>query len=109
MLPTAKLILAILCGSYLLSAALLAVARYRGETVPIAVIATWAVLGIIGFGLLPQLQVGRTWVIVALAIVLGPWMAYSLVRDVMGGHWIIAITDVAGLGAIGYSLWIVRG
>ena len=108
MLATSKLILAILCGSYLLSAVLLGVARSRGETVPVAVIAGWAVLGLIGFALLPALQPGRLGVIVALCVVLGPWMAYSLVRDLIGGHWIIAITDIAGLAAIGYSLWIVR-
>ena len=108
MLATARLILAIVCGSYLLSAAILGVARLRGQPVPAWVILAWLVTGLLGFALLPALRPGRPLVLASIGVVLLPWMAYSLVGDLRGKHWLVAVTDVAGLAAIAYSLWLAR-
>ena len=107
--PAARIILFIVAASYVVSGVLLGVARARGEEVPAWVIATWLVTGVAGLALTAALGPGRRGVWVALLIVLGPWMAWSLVGDLRGGHWVIAGIDVLGLGAIGYALWITAG
>ena len=100
----AKLTLYILAASYLVSAALLGVAKSRGEPVPAWVIGTWLVTGLVAVALTPLLAPGRPAVWVGLLVALGPWMAWSLVGDLRGGHWVIAVVDVLGLGAIGWCL-----
>jgi hypothetical protein len=107
-LAISRLILLIMCGSYLLSAGLLTWARVSGQTVPGWKIGGWVVTGIAGFILLPWLSQSRPLISIALLIALGPWMAIALGDDARSGHWIVAIIDLAGLAAIGYSLWLVR-
>ena len=51
-LPAARLILSIICGSYLLSAGLLTWARVAGQVVPGWKIGGWVITGIVGFLLL---------------------------------------------------------
>src|SRR4051812_37794316 len=99
----ARMIFLIVSASYLLSAGLLALARSRGESVAGWVITAWLIAGAVGFAVSFALAPDRRAIIVALVIVLGPWMIYSLIGDVRGGHWIIAIADVAALGAIAYA------
>jgi hypothetical protein len=106
-LSTARLILGITCGTYLLSAALLGWAKYRGQPVTAFGVTGWAVTGAVGLALLPWLTPKGWGVIIAIAAVLGPWMVYALVSDLRLGHWIIAVMDFAGLVAIAFSLWLV--
>ncbi len=103
--PAARLILYIVAASYVLSGGLLWVARAKGQSVPAWVIGTWLAAGLIGVGLTYAMAPGRRGVWVALAVVLGPWMAYSLVGDLREGHWVIAILDVGALVAIAFALW----
>ncbi len=107
-LATARLILIILCASYLLSAALLTWARVAGQTVPGWKIAGWLVTGIATALLLPWLAGNRPVISIAVLILLGPWMALALTDDLRGRHFIIAAVDLAGLFAIGYALWLIR-
>lgn len=102
----ARLILLIIAGSYVLSALILMVVKSRGETVPIWVIATWLLTGLIGAALATALAPARPAVWIGLLLALGPWMLYSFYGDLRLGHWIIAFTDVAALVAIGYALAI---
>ena len=106
--PAARLILYIVAASYVVSGGLLWVARAKGQPVAAWVIGAWLAAGLIGLGLTWAFGPGRgKWVIWAgLLVVLGPWMAYSLVGDWRGGHWVIAGLDVAALGAIAYALWM---
>ena len=106
-LATAKLILAITAGTYLLSAALLGWAKYTEKPVTTFGIVGWAVTGAVALALLPWLAPRGWGVIAAIAVVMGPWMAYALVQDARLGHWIIAIVDAGGLVAIGFSIWLV--
>ena len=103
---TAKLILYIVAGSYLVSAAMLGVMRARGTTVPAWVIAGWLLTGLIGLALTAALGPGRGGVWWGLLVALGPWMVYALVGDLRLGHYVIAAIDVAGLSAIAYALAI---
>jgi hypothetical protein len=107
-LAVSRLILAILCASYLLSAGLLAWARVAGQTVPGWKIAGWIVTGAIGLVLLPWLSTNRPMISLAMLVVLAPWMALALADDTRSGHFIIAIVDLAGLIAIGYALWLIK-
>jgi hypothetical protein len=107
-LATSRLILIIVCASYVLSAALLTWARIAGQTVPSWKIAGWLVTGIAGAILLPWLAGNRPLISLAVMIVLGPWMALALSDDLRGRHFIIAAIDLAGLFAIGYALWLIR-
>jgi hypothetical protein len=107
-LPASRLILAILCGSYLLSGILLTWARVAGQAVPGWKIGGWFITGVIGAVLLGWLSPNRPLVSLAMLIVLGPWMALALADDTRGRHFIIAAVDLAGLFAIGYSLWLIR-
>lgn len=106
-LAVSRLILLILCGSYLISAGLLTWARMAGHTVPAWKIGGWVLTGVIGLALLPLLSSDRPLISLALLIVLAPWMAIALADDTRSGHWIIAVVDLAGLIAIGYALWLV--
>ena len=107
-LPTARLILIIMCASYLLSAALLTWARISGQTVPAWKIAGWVVTGIGGAILLYWLSPDRPLISIAAFIVLAPWMALALYDDTRTRHFIIAVIDLAGLFAICYALWLIR-
>jgi hypothetical protein len=107
-LAISRLILAIVCGSYLLSAVLLTWARLAGQTVPGWKIAGWIVTGIGAAILLRWLSSDRPIVSVAIFLLLAPWMAIALVDDVRGRHFIIAVVDLAGIVAITYALWIIR-
>jgi hypothetical protein len=106
-LPTSRLILAILCGSYLLSAALLTWARMSGQVVPAWKIAGWALTGTVGAVLLYWLAPHRPAISIAMLIVLAPWMAFALYEDTQSKHFVIAVIDLAGLFAIGFALWLV--
>ncbi len=107
-LPAARIILAILCASYLLSAGLLTWARFAGQTVPAWKIAGWLVTGIIGGILLIWLSPDRPLVSIAMLLVLMPWMIFALTEDTRSHHYIIAVVDLAGVFAIGYALWMIR-
>jgi hypothetical protein len=107
-LPAARLILAIMCGSYLLSAGLLTWARVAGQTVPGWKIAGWIITGIVGAILLIWLSPNRPIVSLAMLIVLGPWMIFALYEDSVGRHYFIAVVDLSGVLAIGYALWMIR-
>jgi hypothetical protein len=107
-LAVSRLILIIMCGSYLLSAGLLTWARLAGQTVPGWKIGGWVVTGIIGLGLIPYLATNRPIISLAMLVVLAPWMALALVDDTRSAHYIIAVVDLAGLIAIGYALWLIK-
>ncbi len=103
-----RLILMIMCASYLLSAALLGWARVAGQTVPAWKIAGWAVAGVAAGALLPGLSARRWVVTVIIFLLLGPWMAFALYEDARGRHYVIAGIDLAGLAAITYAVWLMR-
>ncbi len=107
-LPAARVILAILCGSYLLSAGLLTWARLAGNVVPAWKIAGWIITGVIGGVLLIWLSPDRPIVSVAMVLALGPWMVFALIEDARSRHYVIAVVDLAGLFAIGYAIWMIR-
>jgi hypothetical protein len=107
-LPAARIILAIICGSYLLSAGLLTWAKFAGQTVPAWKIAGWLLAGIIGAILLIWLSPNRPVISIAMLLVLGPWMVFALTEDTRSRHYVIAVVDLAGLFAIGYALWMIR-
>jgi hypothetical protein len=107
-LPAARIILGILCASYLLSAGLLTWARVAGQTVPAWKIAAWAGTGILGAILLIWLSPDRPIISIAMLLVLGPWMMFALYEDTVAKHYIIAVIDLAGLFAIGYAIWMIR-
>jgi hypothetical protein len=107
-LPVSRIILASVCGSYLLSAALLAWAKTHGQIVPAWKIGGWLLTGIIGLVLLIWLSPAEPIISFAMLIALAPWMAYALTEDARSGHYIIAVIDLAGLFAIAYALWIIR-
>lgn len=107
-LAISRLILAIVCGSYLLSAALLTWARLAGQTVPGWKIAGWIVTGTGAAILLRWLSSDRPIVSIAMFLLLAPWMAIALVDDTRGRHFIIAVVDLAGIVAISYALWMIR-
>lgn len=105
-IASARMILMIVAGSYVLSAAILGFVRWRGTTVPSWMIGGWLVTGLLGIALSAMLAPGRGAVWVLLMLVLFPWMIYSLVSDLRSGNWIIACTDVAALLAIAYAAFI---
>ena len=105
-IATARVLFYVMSGSFLLSAAILGYVRLTGKTVPAYVLALWAGLGVAGFALTPLLTLDRRWVAWLLAVVLGPWMAVSLVGDVQRKIYPIAATDVAGLAAIAYGVYL---
>ena len=107
-LPTSRLILIIMCASYLLSAALLTWARISGQVVPAWKIGGWVVTGLVGAILLYWLSPQRPMISIAVFIVLAPWMAFAFYEDARSHHLIIAAVDLAGLFAIGYALWLIR-
>ena len=107
-LPAARVILAILCASYLVSAALLTWMRLAGQIVPAWKIAGWAVTGIAGAVLLLWLSPDRPLLSILMLVVLGPWMIFALTEDARSRHYFIAAIDLAGLFAIVYALWIIR-
>ena len=100
----AKVMIFVLAASYVLSAAILAFARYKGETVPTYVIALWAVTGVAAFALAPLLAPGRALVWVGLLVALAPWMAWSLYGDGREGRWVMVAVDALGLAAIAFAL-----
>jgi hypothetical protein len=102
----ARTILFWVAASYVLSAALLGVARMRHQPVPAWVILGWLATGAAGMALSLMLSPGRSAVWLGLLVLLGPWMLFSLVEDLRRGFWPIALTDLAGIAAIGYSLAI---
>ena len=102
----ARVILFWVSVSYVFSAAMLGLARFRGQPVPTWAIAGWLTTGIAGVALSLVLAPQRSAVWVGLLIFLGPWMVYSLVEDTRRGYWPVALADIAGLGAIAYSLAI---
>ena len=105
-LATARVLFYVMSGSFLLSAAILEAVRLSGKTVPAAVLLGWGGLGVLGVALTPLLSPDRRWIAWALAVVLGPWMAYSLVGDLQRKVYPIAATDVAGLAAIAFGVWL---
>ncbi len=107
-MASARLILLIVAASYPLAAALLWVARARGETVPWYWPTAWLVCGIVGGACAYVLSDGRPWAWAGVLLFLGIIMAVSLVVDVRHGYWIMAIIDVAGLLAIAWALWTAR-
>jgi hypothetical protein len=107
-LAVSRLILAIVCGSYLLSAALLTWARLAGQSVPAWKIGGWVVTGVAGAILLRWMSADRPMISAAMLIVLAPWMALALADDTRGRHFVIAIVDLAGIIAILYALWLIR-
>jgi hypothetical protein len=107
-LPAARIILAILCASYLLSAVLLTWAKLAGQVVPAWKIAGWITTGAVGGVLLIWLSPNRPIILVAMLIALGPWMLFALTEDARSRHYVIAIIDLAGLFAIGFALWMIR-
>lgn len=102
----ARMIMLIVAASYLLSAALLAVARARGQAVTGWVIVGWLLTGAAGVALALCLAPGRAGALIVLALVLGIWMGYALIGDLRARHWIIAAIDVSALVAIVYSVHI---
>jgi hypothetical protein len=107
-LAASRMILIIMCASYLLSAALLTWARVAGQTVPGWKIGAWAGTGIVGLCLMPWLSQSRPMISIAMLVVLVPWMGFAFSEDARSGHWIVAIVDLAGLGATIYALWLIR-
>jgi hypothetical protein len=107
-LPAARIILAILCASYLLSAGLLTWARFAGQVVPAWKIAGWIVTGLLGAILLIWLSPDRPIISFAMLLALGPWMLFALLEDARSRHYVIATVDLAGLFAIGYAIWMIR-
>lgn len=105
-LATARVLFYVMGGSFAFSAALLGAFRLAGRTVPTFVLVGWAALGAAAIGLTPLLTADRRWVALLLAAVLGPWMAWSLANDVRAKLYPIAATDVAGLIAIGFGVWL---
>ena len=107
-LATGRLLLAFVAATYLLSALLLGIARWRGNAVAGWVIGGWAVLGMIGLLLALQLQPARPALWWTLALVLLPWMLLSLVWDWQLDVLVMVAVDAAGAFAIIYGLWLAR-
>ncbi len=107
-LAVARVILWIMVGSYLLSAALLSWARVAGQIVPVWKIIAWAVTSIVAAALLPFLTANRPLIAVAILIALAPWMAFATYEDTRSRHFVIAVVDLAGLLAIFYAVWLVQ-
>lgn len=107
-LPAGRTLLLIVAISYLVSAVMLVVARWRGVDIGWLYIAGWVVTGVAGAALATQLAPARPAVWVALALVLLPWMLFSLVVDVRLRFWLMVAIDVAGVLAIVYGLALAR-
>ena len=105
-LATARLLFNIMAASFVLSAAILGYVRFTGKPVPTYVLAAWGGLGVLAFVLTPLLAPDRRWVAIALLVVLGPWMAVSLVGDAQRKVYAMAAVDLAGLAAIAYGVWL---
>jgi hypothetical protein len=107
-LPAGRLLLAVVAGTYLLSAGLLAAARSRGAKVEAWVIGGWLLTGLAGLALAAALRPGRPAVWAGLLAALVPWMLYSLAYDARERIWVMVAADVAGLAAIAAGLWMAR-
>jgi len=107
-ITVARIILICVAASYLLSAALLAVAKWRGQSVAAWMVIGWLVTGIAGVALSATFAKGRGAVWIGVLVAMGPWMVWSLIEDLRRGYWAIAVADLAAIGAIGYALMICR-
>ena len=105
-LHTARVLFYVMAGSFLFSAAVLGYLRLIGKTVPTHILLGWSGLGVVALALTPLLTPDHRWVAVILAVVLAPWMAFSLAQDVRFKIYPVAATDVAGLIAIGLGVWL---
>ena len=105
-LATARVLFYVMAASFVLSAAILGYVRFTGKTVPTPVLVAWGGLGVLGLALTPLLSADRRWIAWVLLVVLGPWMVVSLVGDAQRKIYPMAAVDVAGLGAIGYGVWL---
>lgn len=107
-LPAGRTLLVVVAASYLVSAAVLGVARLRGGPVAGWVIGGWLATGAAGVALGLLLRPGRPATWVGLLIALAPWMCFSLAYDVRERVWVMAAVDVAGLAAVAAGLWMAR-
>ncbi len=105
-IATARVLFYVMAASFLLSASLLGYVRATGKDVPTYVLAAWAGGGIVGLALTPLLTPDRRWVALILLAVLGPWMAVSLVGDWQRKIYVMAATDLAGLAAIAFGVYL---
>jgi len=105
-IATARVLFYVMAGSFLVSAAILGYVRFTGKAVPAYVLAAWGAGGVLGLALTPLLTLDRRWMAWVLVLVLGPWMAVSLVGDAQRKIYPMAAIDVAGLFAIGYGVWL---
>ncbi|HEX8910896.1 MAG TPA: hypothetical protein VF796_00955 [Humisphaera sp.] len=107
-LPAGRVLLFVVAGTYVLSAALLGFARWRGAAVAWWVLVGWVATGVAGMALAASLRPGRPAVWAGLLLALGPWMLFSLAYDVRERVWVMAALDVAGLLAIAWGLGMAR-
>ena len=105
-LSAARLILGIVAASFPLAAALLFWARHRGDDGTLVWPTSWLVCGVVGLiaAFLLNGGLGVWWWVALLS--LGPILAVSLVVDLRHGHYLVATTDVAGLAAMAYGLYL---
>ena len=99
-IDSARTIYLIVAISYLLSAAILGLMRWRGTEVPAWVIIGWLVTGVVGIALSTALAPGRGLVWAAILVVLVPWMIYALIGDFRLGHYFMVTIDALALLAI---------
>ena len=105
-IAVARVLFYVMAASFLVSAALLGYVRATGKDVPAYVLALWGGLGLAGVALTPLLTPERRWIAIVLLVVLGPWMAVSLVGDWQRKIYVMAAVDVGGLAAIAYGVWL---